>query len=237
MDFKHQEEELNKRISRMVRSLPNDHYATEEEISFYRRYTHCDDFILSNSLIKDIWKWFRTEIINYSVEGDKQVPSPVSVLHTNSGAGKILDRAPSNSVITAYNLDYICKRVTDFVCQEREQKGMYYSYERDISQYFAVCNTNSSRKYNIVITQPNEDMSFYKGIDNNKEIGNLSPLEYYVKRGSHFVNENGYLVVIFTPNSDFSKRNLEQISGMKVVKEFKDKDLEYLSYEALILKK
>jgi hypothetical protein len=236
MDFK-EVKELNDRIERVVKSLPQDYYASKEEISFYKRYTRCDDFILSYDLINDIWEWMRGEIINYSVEGDKQVPSPVSVLHTNSGAGRMLDMAPLNSVITAYNLSYICKRITDFVCQKRDEDGLYFSNERDISQYFAICNTNSSRKYNIVITQPNEDMTFYKSIDNNKEVGDFSPLEYYVKRGSHFVNKDGYLVVIYTPNSDFTKREMEDLSGMKLVKQFKDKKLEYISYEAIILKK
>ena len=164
------------------------------------------------------------------------MPSPVSVLHTNSGAGKVLDSSPSNTIINAYNLDYICKRVTDFVCQERKEKGMFYSFERDISQYFAICNTNSSRKYNIVITQPDEDMSFYKSVDNDKEAGDLSPLDYYILRGSHFVNENGYLVVIYTPKSELSKEYLEELSQMKLVKQFNDKELEYLSYQALIFK-
>ena len=65
----------------------------------------------------------------------------------------------------------------------------------------------------------------------------MSPLEYYIKRGSHFVNENGYLVVLYSPNNDFTKSNLENLAGMKIVKEFKDKKLKYLSYEALIFKK
>lgn len=236
MDFK-EVDNINDTIEKMIKSLSENHYASNEELSFFKRYSKCNDFIVSNKLIKDIWSWFRGEIINYSVEGDKQLPSPVSVLHTNSGAGKILEAAPSNSIISAYNLDYVCKRVTEFVCQERKQKGMFYSFERDISQYFAICNTNSSRKYNIVITKPDEDMTFYKSVDNDKKAGDLSPFEYYILRGSHFVNENGYLVVIYTPNSEISRKYLEDLSQMKIIKQFKDKELEYLSYEALVFKK
>ena len=229
--------DINKRIENMVKPLPENYYATKEEISFFNRFHKCDDFILSYTLINDIWEILKGEFINYSDEGDKQVPSPVSVLHTNSGAGKFLDVAPENSVITSFNTNYVCKRVCDFVCQDRNEKGMYYSYDRDISQYFALCNTNSSKKYNIVVTQPNEDMDFYKSIDFSKEMGDLSPVEYYVARGAHFVNENGYLVLIYTPNKDLNIKELEMLSGMKMVYELQDNDLEYLSYEAIIFKK
>ena len=228
---------INDTIEKLIKSFPENYYASEEEISFLKRYDKCDDFILSNKLIEDLWSWFRGEIINYSVEGDKQLPSPVSLLHTNSGAGKLLESAPKNTIINAYNLDYTYKRITEFVCQERKEKGMFYSFERDISQYFAVCNTNSSRKYNIVITQPDEDSSFYKSIDNEQEVGELSPLEYYTKRASHFVNQNGYLVVICPQNYEIALSRLQELAGMKIVKQLKDKDLEYLSYEAIVFKK
>ena len=180
---------------------------------------------------------FSKELFNYSIEGDKNLPSPVSIMHTNSGAGKILDMAPDNSNITAYNLDYVCKRLTDLVCQERNAQGLYLSAERDISQFFAIINTNTSKKYNIVITQPNSGMSFYKAIDNNKRLGDMSPTEYYTKRSSHFVNDNGYLVLIYEPNNDLSDIKLEELAGMKIVKRFTDDKLRYLSYEAIIFKK
>ena len=228
---------INDTIEWLIKSFPENHYASEEEISFLKRYDKCDDFILSNKLIEDLWSWFRGDRYKYNFDIYNRGASPVSLLHTNSGAGKLLESAPKNTIINAYNLDYICKRITEFVCQERKEKGMFYSFERDISQYFAVCNTNSSRKYNIVITQPDEDSSFYKSIDNEQEVGELSPLEYYTKRASHFVNQNGYLVVICPQNYEIALSRLQELAGMKIVKQLKDKDLEYLSYEVIVFKK
>lgn len=229
--------DLNIRISNLIEGLPGNYKATPEEILFFKRYTGCDDFLLSDGLIENIWDWFREELLNYGPEGDKDIPGAVSILHTNSGAGKILEKAPSNSLITAYNIDYTCKRITDFICQERKEKGLYFSDERDISQYFALCNTNSSRKYSIVITQPKSDVEFYKGIDYNKEIGNKNPLYYYCIRGSHFVDENGYLVVIYEPNKKDEIERLSLNLGMKIVKMVEDKDFKYEAYEAVILRK
>jgi len=230
-------EELNQDIEKLIKTMSSNYYASDSELSYYKTYTGCDDFVLSLFLIKDIWGWFKKQIINYSIEGDKNLPSPVSIMHTNSGAGKILDFSPSNSNITAFNLDYVCKRITDLVCQDRKNKGLFFSAERDISQYFAIRNTNTSKKYNIVITQPNSKMSFYKAIDYNKSLGDLSPIEYYIKRSSHFVNDNGYLVVIYEPNNDLSNKYLEELSGMKIVKKFAYDEMKYLSYEAIIFKK
>ena len=62
MDFE-EVNNVNDRIEKIVKSLPENHYASNEEISFYKRYSKCDDFILSDKLIKDIWDWFRGEII------------------------------------------------------------------------------------------------------------------------------------------------------------------------------
>lgn len=65
----------------------------------------------------------------------------------------------------------------------------------------------------------------------------MSPTEYYTKRSSHFVNDNGYLVLIYEPNNDLSDIKLEELAGMKIVKRFTDDKLRYLSYEAIIFKK
>ena len=229
--------ELNIRISNLIEGLPSDYMATPEEILFFKRYTGCDDFLLSDTLIENIWNWFKQELLNYGVDGDKDIPGAVSILHTNSGAGKILSKAPENSLITAYNIDYTCKRITDFVCQNRKEQGLYFSAERDISQYFAICNTNSSRKYSIVITQPKKDMEFYKGIDYNSKIGNKNPLHYYSERGAHFVDDHGYLVIIYEPNQADEINRLALNLGMQIVKIVEDKDYKYEAYEAVILRK
>ena len=230
-------ENLNKRIATVIESLPKDYRANPEEVSFFRRYDGCDDFLLSDALIDKIWGWFEKELLNYGVEGDRDIPGAVSILHTNSGAGKVLEKAPKNSLITAYNIDYTCKRITDFVCQKRAEEGMYFCAERDISQYFALCNTNSSRKYSVVITQPASDMTFYKGIDFDRKIEDKDPLEYYATRAAHFVDENGYLVVIYEPNKADEVRKIAIEMDMSVQKTIDDKEHKYLAYEAGILRK
>jgi len=99
-------------ISQLIKSLPEDYFATKEQIAYFQQYDACDDYLLSNALINKIWAWFKNRLANYSPIGDTDIPASVSILHTNSGAGKILSKAPDNSTIFAYNMDYVCKRIS-----------------------------------------------------------------------------------------------------------------------------
>tara|TARA_R110001592_G_scaffold358645_1_gene663839 strand:- start:10320 stop:11015 length:696 start_codon:yes stop_codon:yes gene_type:complete len=227
----------NEEISRLIKSLPNDYFASKESIAFYKRYDACDDFLLSKKLINKIWEWFEEEISNYSIIGNRDIAGSVSVLHTNSGAGKMLERAPKNSTITSYNLDYVCKRISEFVCQERDEEGNFYSEMKDISNFFAIKNTNSSRKYTIVITQPSSKMKYYKGIDCVDGMDSKEPLDYYTTRALHFVDEDGYLVVVFEPSQKEEMKRIVGGLGVVIEKEIEVPEKKYTSYEAMILRK
>ena len=224
-------------ISNIIKSLPEDYSATKEQISYFQQYDACDDYLLSDALIIKIWNWFDKRLANFSPIGDTSIPASASVLHTNSGAGKILSHAPENTTIFAYNMDYTCKRISDFVCQDRAKKGNYFSFFRDISEYFVVCNTDSSRKYSIVITQPSSKNDFYKGIDCVGDEESCEPIEYYARKSMHFVEKGGYLVVVYEPK-DADKIH-EIIEKTKATLEIKltVPELKYISYEAIILRK
>jgi|TARA_B110000902_G_C14281341_1_gene576943 hypothetical protein len=228
-------EDLNNQIATLVRSYKDDFYADKGVLSYVKRYTGCDDFLVSDNLIKGVWEFFEDNLLNLESSGYRKNPSAISVLHTNSGAGKILEESPKNVLITAFNNDMVCKRITDYVCQDR---GLAYGgYIRDISQYFAVCNTNSSRKYDIVITQPLDDMTFYKGVDSVGDLSECEPLEYYTTRSVHFASKNGYIVVIYPPNKYEELGEIVLKLDVEIQENIQVKGLEYVSYEALILKK
>jgi len=185
---------FNDKIQKVIEGLPSDYVASREDVSYFKRYTGCDDYVLSRNVIKSVWDFFRSELVNYDILGNRNKPAYVEVLHTNAGTGKILEETPDNTIITAYNTDYVCKKITDFVNQKRADEGNYFSDMIDISHFFAVKNTNSQRKYDIVITQPSND--YYKGIDCVGDVEKLDPLSYYTLRSGDFIDENGYIVVI-----------------------------------------
>ena len=227
----------NQVISEIIRTLPTDYYATEQSKNYYRQYDGCDDFLISDKLIEEIWEFFNQKILNLSDLGNKDIPATVSVLHTNSGAGRILEKAPRNTTLFAFNIDYVCKRITDILCQDKSQKGEYFSNIRDISQYFIARETNNSRKYDIVITQPMPDMTFYRGVECDEELSKSDPLEYYTNRSLNFVEDNGFLVVIYQPNQSEEIRSIVKNLNLKIHHIVKLEDLEHIGYESIILSK
>lgn len=227
----------NYNISQMIKSLPEDYYATKEQVRYFMQYDACDDYLLSDMLIKKIWDWFDDKLMNFSPVGDTDIPASASVLHTNSGAGRILAEAPENTTLFAYNTDYVCKRISDFVCQDRARQGRYFSFMRDISEYFVVCNTDSARKYSIVITQPSSKLKFYRGVDCVGDAESCEPIEYYTRKSLHFVEDGGYLVVIYEPKDlEHLKKVISKIDVDIEVK-IDIPELKFVSYEAVILRK
>jgi len=193
--------EWKKDIDKLIISLPEDYWASDSDIAYLTKYDVCTsgDISMSDAFIVKLWN---NIVFRFEYFTDEE--AEISILTTNVGS-RVLEKAPKNTLITSYNTDYTCKVIGDLVCQEKAEDGDYFSYMRDISQYFAVKNTNSSKKFDIVISQSGSD--FYKGVDYNEGANNLSSGEYYTKRGSHFVEKNGLLVVIC------SKEELEEVSA------------------------
>lgn len=224
----------NINIKNTIASLPEDYYANKREISYFSTYDECDDYFLPEDLIEKIWNWVMAHYYNLEFIGDRDVGGSVSILGSNSGAGRMLSSAPKNSTIMAYNLDNTCGRITDFVCQDRAEEGRYFSKNRDISQYFAIKNTNSSRKYDIVITQPGQNYKFYQGVDFEKDMQDLSPAEYYSQRAMHFVDDGGILILIC------GKKEVEKIrdkSYFPISQVIETDDNQQEKYVGVIIKK
>ena len=228
---------FNDRIKAVIEDLPADYVASREDIAYFKRYTDCDDYVLSRNVIKSIWGYFKTQLVNYDILGNRNKPAYVNVLHTNAGTGKILEEAPDNTIITAYNTDYVCKKITDFVNQKRGDEGNYFSDMIDISHFFAVKNTNSQTKYDIVITQPSND--YYKGIDCVGNEEKLDPLSYYTLRSGDFVDENGYIVVVHSLEDEKKlKKLIEKTDYYEIVKKCCLEGLNiHKTYQATIIRK
>ena len=211
-------QEWKTKIEKIILSLPEGYYATKSDIAYLTKYDVCVPqgtyMSLSDDFIKDLWK-------SISEEFDYYEESEISVMTSNVG-GRVLEKSSKNSLITSYNTDYTCKTITDLVCQDKAEEGNYFSYMRDISQYFAIKNTNSSEKYDVVIVQGGSQ--FFKDIDYDKEMySSLSSSQYYAERGYHFVDRDGLLVVICNQNEvDDVVNRLVKIEGLDIKKYVKD---------------
>ena len=76
------ESALNKDIEFYIDSLKDGFSVTDDMVAFVSRYDKCDDFHISNNLVKATWN-----TISDGKLVDMTKSSMTSVLHTNSGAG------------------------------------------------------------------------------------------------------------------------------------------------------
>jgi hypothetical protein len=195
----------NKEIQQFIDSLKKGFVVTETMVAFTSTYDKCDDYYLSEDLIKKTWHSL-TRLGLMLKEGF------VSVLHTNSGAGKFFKSAPSDLDITSYNLDFYCSTITDIVCDDRKKDFLYHSENKDIAQYFFQEHIGNNPKFDLVITQPTESKENKEhGLQNLDSDLNFSSLPcnlYYPLRSTYFLNEGGFLVVVLPRNM---KENLIDI--------------------------
>jgi len=168
------------------------YYANYSEKSFLRNYDACDDFVLTQDLIKRTWEYFKLQF-----NGLNRITlqtNALSVLHTNAGTGKVLEACPSDNVfINALNNDYTCKRISDLLNARNSLDFRYSSSISDISHYFINGDNGNTRKYDIVFTQPIKS-EYYKDIDKTG-VGKFSPIEYYPIRSLDFLTKGGYLCI------------------------------------------
>ena len=186
----------NEQISTFIASLPADHYASETEKAYFSQYSECGFDMID--LREYIWGKINERYRNLTFAGNREEPSVVNILHLNTTNGGLLEHAPLNSEITAWTLNYICKRITDFRCQDRARYGKYYSQIRHLADYFALGHTNTNDKYDIVLCEPHPDEMVYVRIVDKEGFKNTQARKsgyYYLKRGKEFVAKNGLLVI------------------------------------------
>lgn len=169
------------------------YFASSADKAMLRNYDDCDDFKLGNELIKRIWENLSDDFVEFAEVSKSN--TPISILHTNAGTGRILEKAPRNSMITAYNNDYTCKRISDLLNQSNSVDFDYTSEIFDISHFFIGGDNGNTKKYDIVFTQPISGNYYYRDLDNSR-LATYEPLEYYSCRSLDFLTKGGYLCVL-----------------------------------------
>ena len=200
-----------------VIDLKDVYYATNADKSLLRLYSACDDWHLQENLIDKMWNYINSKLPSISNDFSG---TPIKVLHTNGGQGKVIEKCPDNSIITSYHTDYICKQISDLLNQHRTE-GTLISYKSmvfDISYFFINGNNGNTPKYDVVVNQ------VVKGHSTNYN----QALEFLVK--------GGYLCV-YCGNKHLNKISTDKalLEKCKVVKSLKTNSL--LSYNCLILQK
>jgi hypothetical protein len=210
------------------------YYASTSEKALLRNYDACDDLILSDRLIATVWDFLKEKFSSLNEITKDELP--VSILHTNAGAGRFLEQSPANVQITAYNNDYLCRQICDLLNARSAGEYFYQSEVFDISHFFIGGCTGNIKKYDVVVTQPDEENYYYRGIDTTK-VAKHNPVEYYSLRGLEFVTKGGYLCLLASQESlEFVKRNTKILEMASVLEEISS-SAGFDQYRCLILKK
>jgi len=209
--------------------LKNVYYATDADKSLVRLYSACDDKVIQDELIDNMWDYINLKLPSIS---NNYSGTPIKILHTNGGQGKVIEKCPNNSIITSYHKDYICKQISDLLNQHRTA-GANISYQScvfDIAHYFINGNNGNTPKYDVAIHQVvNSDYHNSLDYSENEEI-------YYPLRALEFLVKGGY-ICIYCGNKDLNKikSNVEISKKTTIDKVLHTTHL--ASYNCLILKK
>jgi hypothetical protein len=212
----------------------NEYFASFSEKAMIRSYDECDDYKLTDKLISDIWDYMKGEF--NGLNKITKSATPITILHTNAGTGKVLEACPSDNVlINAFTTDYTCKRISDLLNARTSLDFSYKSSVEDISHFFINGDNGNTEKYDIVFTQPTSSR-YYEDIDGTR-LTRYKPLEYYAVRSLDFVTKGGYACV-FLPHSQFSilKANNELNNMAKLVQTIYN-NRTFDEYACLIYKK
>lgn len=225
--------DINKNIEDFLQlNSSRDWHLSPSERDYLSLYNKCDDFNITDKLKKVVWDFLQNEFPSTHIQS-KDVRG-ISVLHTNTGAGKIFGTVRKNLFIKAFNNDYVCKRISDLVHQGNTENYLWESELFDISHYFINGDNGHTRPYSVVFTQLTKS-DYYKGIDSTP-LSNLPPLEYYPARSLDFTSKNGFLCIIGN-RSKFKKiKSIPLIiEKTEIAMEYKDSNSK--NYSCLILKK
>jgi len=167
------------------------------EVSLLKDYDECDDFTVSNDLVRGIWKFFKTKFS--SLNEITKVQTSITMMHTHAGVGRIIDGCPSDNVsVLAFQDSYVCKQICDLINDRLSYEFAYKSAVSDISHYFIGGDNKNTPKNDIVFTKPNSTSTYYKGVDATM-VSSLAPELYYSVRSLDFLTKGGYLCVIAHP--------------------------------------
>jgi hypothetical protein len=210
------------------------YYASESDKSYLKNYDACDDYVLTNGLIKDTWKVLQSKF--NGLNKITKITDPISILHTNAGTGKVLSDCPSDNVmVTALNNDYVCKVISDLLNQHFSVDFSYKSEISDISHFFINGDNGNTKQFDVVFTQPTENY-YYKEIDGTS-LSRLAPLEYYSLRSLDFLTKGGYLCIFSHPRKFKSlKENKALMDRASIVSKIFNKN-KFEEYGCIIYKK
>lgn len=175
---------LTEQIKQFIDDMPDDYGFSKDDAKYISRYDGCPvpPFALISLIQASVKQHFPFITMSY-FSGEN-----IRALCYGYGSDMVLSN--TKSIITSYQDDYYCFRVTQGVHYDKVVEGEHSVAFRNLADYFIGYKGNN-KTYDIVITFPKE--TIYHKIDADSRFASLSSFAYYALRGAFFIKKGGVL--------------------------------------------
>jgi len=211
--------DTNQEIRQFIDDMPDDYGFSKDDAKYISRYDGCPlpPFAYISLIETYLKKHF--PFISMKFHGGEFVRA----LCYGYGSDMVLSN--TNAVITSYQDDYYCFRVSQGIHYDKVVEGEHYIAFRNLADYFIEYKGNN-KTYDIVITFPQD--TIYHKIDSDAMFSNLSAYAYYSLRGAFFLKPKGVLFsVVPSEYAHEIKSNENLISSLNATLTITDVDDEY----------
>lgn len=193
---------INDKIRQFLDDLPDVAGFSKDDARYISQYTGCSVpehaiIVQCQEMIKEKFPFIHLDF-------------PTGTGHKALCYGYGSDRVLSNTkaVITSYQEDYYCYRVTQAVHYDKVVTGDHSVVFRNLADYFTNYKGNNL-KYDIVVVFPHS--TEYHRIDTNKAFAELNSFIYYTLRAEHFLKEGGILISVIPKIFEKTIKNLSPL--------------------------
>jgi hypothetical protein len=187
--------DLTGEIKQFIDDMPDDYGFSKDDAKYISRYTGCP--IPPFAYITKIQEMVKEHFPFICMKGYRG--EDVRALCFGFGSDRVLSN--TNAIITSYQDDYYCFRVTQGVHYDKVVQGEHSVSFRNLADYFIDFKGNNKR-YDVVVTFPKDEGEFfatettYHEIDADERFSKLSSCAYYTLRGVFFMKPKGILFSI-----------------------------------------
>jgi len=179
--------DLTQQIKQFIDDMPDDYGFSKDDAKYISRYQGCPlpPFAYISLIQSKVLEHFPFLEMRYK-GGDN-----TRALCYGYGSDMVLSN--TNAIITSYQDNYYCFRVTQGVHYDKVSQGDHSVAFRTLANYFIEYRGNN-KQYDIVIVFPQD--TIYHKIDSDAMFSNLSSYAYYTLRGAFFLKPKGVLFAI-----------------------------------------
>lgn len=185
---------INDKIRQFLDDMPDVAGFSKDDAKYISQYTGCS--VPEHAIIVQCQEIIKEKFPFITL--DFQTGVLPKALCYGYGSDRVVSN--TNAIITSYQEDYYCFRVTQAVHYDKVVSGDHSVTFRNLADYFANYKGNNL-KYDIVVVFP-QNTDYHSIVDKSHK--DTSSFAYYTLAGAYFLKQNGILISV-VPNSYFKE--------------------------------